>query len=77
MPYAQLLPWYDENKRSLPFRGTRDPYAIWISEIMLQQTRTETVSGYFTRFLRRFPDVRELALADEQEVLKYWEGLGY
>ncbi|MBQ4552827.1 MAG: A/G-specific adenine glycosylase [Clostridia bacterium] len=77
MPYAQLLPWYDEFKRVLPFRGTRDPYAIWISEIMLQQTRTETVSGYFTRFLRRFPDVRELALADEQEVLKYWEGLGY
>ena len=77
MPYTPLLPWYDQNKRALPFRGTRDPYAIWISEIMLQQTRTETVSGYFTRFLRRFPDVRELALADEQEVLKYWEGLGY
>lgn len=77
MPYTPLLPWYDKHKRSLPFRGTRDPYAIWISEIMLQQTRTETVSGYFTRFLQRFPDVRTLALADEQEVLKYWEGLGY
>ena len=77
MPYTALLPWYDTNKRVLPFRGTRDPYAIWISEIMLQQTRTETVSGYYTRFLRRFPDVRELALADEQEVLKFWEGLGY
>jgi len=77
MPYTQLLPWYDENKRVLPFRGTRDPFAVWISEIMLQQTRTETVSGYFTRFLERFPDVEALALADEQEVLKYWEGLGY
>lgn len=77
MPYTPLLPWYDENKRVLPFRGTRNPYAIWISEIMLQQTRTETVSGYFTRFLNRFPNARELAMADEQEVLKYWEGLGY
>ncbi|MBR5231105.1 MAG: A/G-specific adenine glycosylase [Clostridia bacterium] len=77
MPYTQLLPWYDENKRVLPFRGTRDAYAVWISEIMLQQTRTETVSGYYTRFMERFPDVEALALADEQEVLKYWEGLGY
>lgn len=72
-----LLDWYDANKRVLPFRGTRDPYRVWVSEIMLQQTRTETVSGYFTRFIARFPDVETLARADEQEVLKYWEGLGY
>lgn len=77
MPYSMLLPWYDENRRVLPFRGTQDPYAIWISEIMLQQTRTDTVSGYYTRFLTRFPDVRALAQAQEQEVLKCWEGLGY
>lgn len=77
MPYTPLLPWYDANKRVLPFRGTRDPYAIWVSEIMLQQTRTETVSGYFLRFMQRFPSVTALAQADEQEVLKYWEGLGY
>ena len=77
MPYSLLLPWYDAHKRILPFRGTRDPYAIWVSEIMLQQTRTETVAGYYARFLKRFPTVRDLAAADEQEVLKYWEGLGY
>ena len=77
MPYPELLPWYQECKRTLPFRGTHDPYAIWISEIMLQQTRTETVAGYYERFLARFPNVAVLAAADEQEVLKYWEGLGY
>lgn len=77
MPYPTLLPWYQQNKRVLPFRGTRDPYAIWVSEIMLQQTRTETVAGYYTRFLQRFPTVSALAAAQEQEVLKYWEGLGY
>ena len=72
-----LLSWYDVHKRLLPFRGTKDPYRVWISEIMLQQTRTETVGPYFERFLRRFPDVFSLARADEQEVLKSWEGLGY
>lgn len=77
MAYAPLLPWYKENKRVLPFRGTRDPYAVWVSEIMLQQTRTDTVSGYYTRFLQRFPSVRALGEADEQDVLKLWEGLGY
>ena len=70
MPYPELLPWYQECKRTLPFRGTHDPYAIWISEIMLQQTRTETVAGYFERFLSRFPNVAVLAAANEQEVLK-------
>lgn len=77
MSYAALLPWYQQNKRILPFRGTRDPYAVWVSEIMLQQTRTETVAGYYTRFMARFPNVRALAEASEQEVLKLWEGLGY
>ncbi|MBQ9197490.1 MAG: A/G-specific adenine glycosylase [Clostridia bacterium] len=77
MAYPPLLPWYEANKRALPFRGTRDPYAVWISEIMLQQTRTETVAGYYSRFLARFPDVCALAAASEQEVLKHWEGLGY
>ena len=72
-----LLAWYDRNRRVLPFRGVRDPYRIWISEIMLQQTRTETVGAYYQRFLKRFPDVFALAAAEEQEVLKCWEGLGY
>ena len=72
-----LLAWYDAHKRVLPFRGTKDPYRIWISEIMLQQTRTETVGAYYTRFLARFPDVFALADAPEQDVLKCWEGLGY
>ena len=77
MAYPLLLSWYEQNKRTLPFRGTHDPYAIWISEIMLQQTRTETVAGYYARFLNRFPTVMTLAEAPQQEVLKLWEGLGY
>ena len=72
-----LLAWYDAHGRVLPFRGTKDPYRIWLSEIMLQQTRTETVGAYYTRFLARFPDVFALADAPEQDVLKCWEGLGY
>lgn len=72
-----LLAWYDENGRTLPFRGTKDPYRIWVSEIMLQQTRTETVGAYYARFLARFPDVHSLADAPEGDVLKCWEGLGY
>ena len=74
---ALLLSWYDVHGRTLPFRGTKDPYRIWISEIMLQQTRTETVGAYYVRFLARFPDVSSLAAAPEQDVLKCWEGLGY
>ena len=74
---ALLLAWYDAHGRTLPFRGTKDPYRIWLSEIMLQQTRTETVGAYYTRFLARFPDVFSLAAAPEQDVLKCWEGLGY
>ena len=72
-----LLSWYDRNARELPWRGTRDPYRIWLSEIMLQQTRTEAVRRYYARFLMRFPDVFALAAADQDEVLKLWEGLGY
>lgn len=72
-----LLGWYDQGHRALPWRDTSDPYRIWISEIMLQQTRAETVVSYYERFTHRFPDVRALALAPEQDVLKAWEGLGY
>lgn len=72
-----LLHWYDRSARQLPFRGTKDPYKVWLSEIMLQQTQTGTVGPYYLRFIQRFPDVLSLARADEQEVLKLWEGLGY
>ena len=72
-----LLNWYDRHRRSLPWRGTRDPYRIWLSEIMLQQTRTETVERYYARFLEFFPTVSDLARAPEDAVLKLWEGLGY
>lgn len=74
---GDLLAWYDQNARELPWRNERDPYRIWLSEIMLQQTQTETVKGYYARFLERFPTVFDLAEADEQAVLKLWEGLGY
>jgi A/G-specific adenine glycosylase len=72
-----LLTWYKNNARSLPWRGLSDPYAIWISEIMLLQTRVETVIPYFLNWMQRFPDIHTLAQADEDEVLKQWEGLGY
>lgn len=72
-----LLEWYDQHARKLPWRGIKNPYYTWVSETMLQQTRVETVIGYYHRFLERFPSVKELAEADEQEVLKLWEGLGY
>ena len=74
---SDLLYWYDVHARVLPWRGERDPYRVWLSEIMLQQTQAETVKGYYARFLERFPTVFELAKGDEQEVLKLWEGLGY
>jgi len=73
----KLLRWYDQNRRDLPWRRTRDPYAIWISEIMLQQTRVAAVIPYWERFLRRFPDIQSLAQAPENEVLALWSGLGY
>ena len=72
-----LLAWYKENKRDLPWRKTRDPYRIWVSEIMLQQTRVETVIPYYERFLKRFPDVTTLARAPLDNILKEWENLGY
>ena len=74
---ALLLPWYDRCARPLPWRGERDPYRIWISETMLQQTRAETVKGYYARFLQALPDVQALAEAEEERLLKLWEGLGY
>jgi A/G-specific adenine glycosylase len=73
----RLLDWYGRHRRDLPWRRTRDPYRIWLSETMLQQTRVETVIPYYERFAARFPDAASLADADEQEVLKLWEGLGY
>ncbi len=73
----RLLAWYKKNRRDLPWRKTRDPYRIWVSEIMLQQTRVDTVIPYYERFLKRFPDVTALARAPLDNVLKAWEGLGY
>ena len=73
----KLLAWYDANKRDLPWRRTQDPYKIWISEIMLQQTRVDTVIPYYERFLDWFPTVSDLAQAAEEKLLKAWEGLGY
>ena len=72
-----LLSWYDQHARTLPWRGIQDPYRTWVSETMLQQTRVETVIGYYERFLNRFPTVAALADAPEDDVLKMWEGLGY
>ena len=73
----KLLAWYDENKRDLPWRRIRNPYLIWVSEIMLQQTRVDTVIPYYERFLEWFPTVGSLANAPEERLLKAWEGLGY
>lgn len=73
----ELLDWYEINKRDLPWRRHRDPYYIWVSEIMLQQTRVDTVIPYFHRFIERFPTIQSLADAPEDDVLKCWEGLGY
>jgi len=72
-----LLKWYKIHKRPLPWRDTQDPYRIWISEIILQQMRVAQGYDYFLRFMERFPDIDTLAAAPEDEVLKYWEGLGY
>lgn len=72
-----LLGWYEQNKRALPWREDRDPYHIWLSEIMLQQTRVEAVKGYYTRFLLAIPTVEALAQADDEILHKLWEGLGY
>ena len=73
----KLIEWYNAHKRTLPWRGVNDPYLIWISEIILQQTRVNQGLNYYNRFIERFPDIHSLAAAGEQEVLRYWQGLGY
>jgi len=72
-----IIEWYHENKRDLPWRKTKDPYKIWLSEIILQQTRVDQGLSYYLRFVDKYPDISSLALASEQEVLKMWQGLGY
>ena len=74
---SRLLAWYTQNARRLPWRESKDPYAIWVSEIMLQQTRVDTVIPYYLRWMERFPDLSTLARSDQQDVLVAWEGLGY
>ena len=74
---ALLLPWYAQNRRDLPWRADRLPYHVWLSEIMLQQTRVEAVRGYYTRFLAELPDIAALATCPEDRLTKLWEGLGY
>lgn len=73
----KLINWYNNNKRNLPWRKTKDPYTIWVSEVILQQTRVDQGLDYYYRFLERFPDVKALAEATESEVLSVWKGLGY
>lgn len=75
--HESLLDWYKKNRRSLPWRKTSDPYAIWVSEVMLQQTQVKTVIPYYSRFMAIFPNPKALAGAHPQQVLKLWEGLGY
>lgn len=72
-----LQNWYLENRRDLPWRSTRDPYHIWLSEIMLQQTRVEQGLPYYTKFIEAFPEIEDLAAASSEKVLKLWQGLGY
>lgn len=73
----KLIAWYEQNKRDLPWRHTKDPYKVWLSEIILQQTRVAQGLPYYMRFMEAFPTIHDLAKAREQEVLKLWEGLGY
>ena len=74
---ARLLAWFHRHQRDLPWRRDRDPYRVWISEIMLQQTRVAAVVEHYRRFLKRFPNIRKLASARESSVLAIWSGLGY
>ncbi len=74
---APLMAWYDLHRRTLPWRGTHDPYRVWVSEIMLQQTRVQAVLGYYARFMAELPDVHALARVSEERLFKLWEGLGY
>ena len=73
----KLLRWYSLNKRDLPWRATHDPYKIWISEIMLQQTQVSTVIPYYNKWINKFPNATKLSKANYNDVLKLWEGLGY
>lgn len=73
----QLLLWFQKHKRPLPFRKTKDPYKIWLSEIMLQQTTMNAVIDYYKKFIKRFPNIQSVASASEEELLNYWQGLGY
>src|SRR6185503_14844219 len=75
--HEELIRWFLENQRALPWRASYDPYHVWISEIMLQQTQVETVVPYFERWIAKFPNIRKLARADESAVLGLWAGLGY
>ncbi|RKX38081.1 MAG: A/G-specific adenine glycosylase, partial [Verrucomicrobia bacterium] len=74
---SKLLPWFTANQRAMPWRNNRTPYRVWISELMLQQTRVDQVIPYFNRFMKRFPSLKSLAAASQEDVLKQWEGLGY
>jgi A/G-specific adenine glycosylase len=74
---SPLLKWYAEHRRDLPWRKTQNPYEIWISEMMLQQTRVDTVIPYYLLWMEKYPDINLLAAASRDEVLKSWEGLGY
>ncbi|WP_141434359.1 A/G-specific adenine glycosylase [Bacillus sp. 03113] len=74
---TELIHWFENEQRDLPWRRDKDPYKVWVSEIMLQQTRVDTVIPYFNRFMEKFPSIQALAKAEEEEVLKAWEGLGY
>ena len=73
----RVIDWFDRNQRDLPWRHRPDPYRIWLSEVMLQQTQVQTVLPYYEKFLAAYPSVQELAAADEAEVLDLWAGLGY
>ena len=72
-----LLAWYDQEKRDLPWRQTKDPYKIWVSEIMLQQTQVATVIPYYDKFIQTYPDIKSLAESNEDDLLRLWQGLGY
>ena len=74
---AFLLDWFDKNKRELPFRKNRSLYSIWVSEVMLQQTKVDTVIPYFNSWMKKFPNIKFVAEASEESILKSWEGLGY
>ncbi|MER2000756.1 MAG: A/G-specific adenine glycosylase, partial [Lysinibacillus sp.] len=74
---SALVEWFEREQRDLPWRHTKEPYKIWVSEVMLQQTRVETVIPYYNRFLEKFPTMESFAYAPEEEILKMWEGLGY